>query len=329
MKAWLIDDVGAGIGQLRVGTVMDPVPEPDEVVVRLRYAALNPADRYLAEGQYPANPPTPHVLGRDGVGTVLEAGSDVKDFRVGQPVLILRSEVGVSKPGTFAERVAVPVASLAEPPKGWTEEQCAGGPLVYLTAYQALTCWGELPHGSVVLVTGASGGVGVAAVQLAEAMGHTVVALSRSEEKRRQLERIGADHAVDPTAADWRKTVKQLLGSRGVDLVVDNLGGQQFNQVLDTLGDHGRVSCVGQLAGPVPDFKPASLFFRRLRVGGVAVGAYTPPESQAAWRAVLDLLAKVGARPLVDRVFPFDQLPQAFDRLKAGPMGKVVLEIRP
>ena len=327
MKAWLIDDVGAGIGQLRIGTVMDPVPEAGEVVVQLKFAALNPADRYLSEGQYPAKPPTPHVLGRDGVGTVLEVGPDVAGFEVGQPVLVLRSEVGVSKPGTFAERVAVPVASLVAPPAGWTQEQCAGGPLVYLTAHQALTAWGELSHGSVVLVTGASGGVGVAAVQLAEAMGHTVVALSRSEQKRRQLERLGADHAVDPTAPDWRKTVKQLLGSRRVDLAIDNIGGEQFNQVLDTLGDHGRVSCVGQLAGAVPNFKPASLFFRRLRVGGVAVGAYTPPESQAAWRAVLDLLGKVGARPLVDQVFPFDQLPQAFDRLKAGPMGKVVLAI--
>ena len=327
MKAWLIDDLKSGIGQLRVGTVMDPVPEPGEAVVDVRYAALNPADRYLSEGHYPAKPSLPHVLGRDAVGTVREVASDVRGFEPGDRVILLRSEVGVNKPGTFAERFAVPVESLATVPPGWDDEQAAGAPLVYLTAYQALTAWGELPRGSVVLVTGASGGVGVASVQLARALGHTVVALSRSADKREHLERLGATHAVDPTAADWRQTVKQLLGRRRIDLAVDSVGGEAFNQVLDVMGEHGRVSCVGQLAGAVPSFKTASLFFRRLRVGGVAVGAYTAAESQAAWSATLDLLARTGARPLVDEVFPFEQLPQAFDRLKAGPMGKVVLAV--
>jgi NADPH2:quinone reductase len=327
MKAWLIDDLKSGVGQLRIGTVMDPVPEPGEAVVDVRYAALNPADRYLSEGQYPAKPSVPHILGRDAVGTVREVATDVQGFKPGDRVLLLRSEIGVSKPGTFAERFAVPVESLVSVPQLWDEEQAAGAPLVYLTAYQALTAWGELPADSVVLVTGASGGVGVASVQLARALGHTVVALSRSAEKREHLERLGATHAVDPTAADWRQTVKQLLGRRRVDLAVDSIGGEPFNQLLDVMAEYGRVSCVGQLAGAVPSFKTASLFFRRLKVGGVSVGAYTAAESQAAWKSVLDLLSRTGARPLVDRVFPFDDLPQAFDRLTAGPMGKVVLAV--
>lgn len=333
MKAWLIDDLKSGIGQLRVGNVMDPAPEPGEAVVDVRYAALNPADRYLSEGQYPAKPSLPHILGRDAVGTVREVATGVHDVKPGDRVLLLRSEIGMSKPGTFAERFAVPVASLAAVPAGWDDEQAAGAPLVYLTAYQALTMWGELPRGSVVLVTGASGGVGVATVQLAQALGHTVVALSRSADKRSHLERLGATHALDPAAAadgksaDWRQTVKQLLGRRRVDLAVDSIGGDAFNQVLDVMAEHGRVSCVGQLAGAVPSFKTASLYFRRLRVGGVSVGAYTAAESQAAWKATLDLMAKTGARPLIDQVFPFDQLPQAFDRLKVGPMGKVVLAV--
>ncbi|HEX8916159.1 MAG TPA: alcohol dehydrogenase catalytic domain-containing protein, partial [Humisphaera sp.] len=112
MKAWLIDDLKSGIGQLRLGTVMDPEPAAGEVVVRVRYAALNPADYYLAAGQYPAKPPTPHVLGRDAVGEVVEVGPDVHDLKPGDRVLLLRSEVGVSRPGTFAERVVIPVASL-------------------------------------------------------------------------------------------------------------------------------------------------------------------------------------------------------------------------
>jgi NADPH2:quinone reductase len=93
------------------------------------------------------------------------------------------------------------------------------------------------------------------------------------------------------------------------------------------LGDLGKVSVVGRLAGPVPSFNTASLFFRRLRLGGVAVGAYTNPECRAAWEEVLALLSRSGARPVVDRVFPFEELPQAFDRLAQGPMGKVLLQV--
>jgi len=325
MKAWLIDDLKSGIGQLRLGTVMDPEPAAGEVVMKVRYASLNPADRYLSMGQYPAKPSLPHILGRDAIGEVVAVGEGVRSHKVGDPVLLLRSEIGVSKPGTFAEKVAVPVASLAPVPPKWSPEQSAGAPLVYLTAYQALTTWGKLPPHGVVLITGASGGVGVASVQLAGAMGYDVVALSRSASKREHLERLGAGHTIDPADPAWPKTVKQILGHRRVDLAVDNIGGESFKSVIDTLGEQGRVSCVGQLAGPVPSFSPATLFFRRLRVGGVAVGAYTPDESQTAWKAVLELLDRTGAQPLVDAVFPFDQLPQAFDKLESGPMGKVVL----
>ncbi|QOV90032.1 quinone oxidoreductase family protein [Humisphaera borealis] len=327
MKAWLIDDTKSGIEQLRIGTVMDPEPGSGEVVVKVHYASLNPADRYLSMGQYPAKPSLPHILGRDGVGEVVAVATDVKSLKVGDRVLLLRSEIGVSKPGTFAELVSVPVESLAPVPPKWSPEQSAGAPLVYLTAYQALTTWGKLPPHSVVLITGASGGVGVASVQLAEAMGFDVVALSRSANKREKLERLGADHTIDPTDPAWPKTVKQILGHRRVELAVDNIGGESFKGIVETLGENGRISCVGQLAGPVPNFSPATLFFRRLRVGGVAVGAYTPAESQEAWKAVLELLEKSGAEPLVDEVFPFEQLPKAFAKLAAGPMGKVVLEI--
>jgi NADPH2:quinone reductase len=295
-------------------------------VLEVTYAALNPADRYLAQGEYPARPPLPHILGRDGIGKVIEVGTDVKDLRPGDKRVILRSEIGVSRLGTFAERVAVPVESLVPTPPGWTDEQAGAAPLVYLTAYQALSAWGELPP-STVLITGASGGVGLASIHLARAMGHTTIALSRDERKREELERLGAGHALDPTDPQWPQTLKKMLGRRRVDLAIDNIGGPLLNQVIETLGEHGRVSCVGRLAGPVPEFNTASLFFRRLRIGGVAVGAFTPAESREVWGKVLALLAKSGDRPLIDRVFPFDKLPEAFERLRQGPMGKVVLAV--
>ncbi|HWH70316.1 MAG TPA: zinc-binding dehydrogenase, partial [Candidatus Sulfotelmatobacter sp.] len=227
-----------------------------------------------------------------------------------------------------AQRVVVPVDSLVQMPAPWTEPESAGATLVYLTAYQALTMWGPLPHPAVVLVTGASGGVGVAAVQLAAAMGHTVLALSRSADKSRRLHALGAAATFDPADPQWPQAAKAAIASRRVDLAIDNIGGKLLPEVIDTLGDLGRVSLVGRLAGPVPDFNTAALFFRRLRLGGVAVGAYTNAEARAAWQEVLRLLARTGARPLVDNIFAFDQLPKAFERLAQGPMGKVLLQVR-
>jgi NADPH:quinone reductase len=325
MKAWLLDDLN-GIERMRMGDAAEPVAGVGEIVINLEYAGLNPADRYLAKGEYPGKPKMPHVLGRDGAGIVSAIGAGVQGYSVGQRVLILRGETGVSRWGTFAERVAVSTESIAMPPAGWSVQESAGASLVYLTAYQALTQWGELPPG-VVLITGASGGVGVAGVQLGKALGHTVIALSRSVEKQVKLRELGADYAIDPSDAGWPAKLKAILGTQRVDLAIDNIGGAMLPQVIETLGNWGKVSVVGRLAGPVPQFNTASLFFRRIRLGGVAVGSYTRAEAQAAWTAVVRLLGKAGARPIVDQVFPFDQILPAFDRLAAGPMGKVLVEI--
>jgi len=326
VRAWLIDDFN-GIGGLRLANVPDPTPQPHEVVLQVRYAALNPADRYLAENQYPAKPALPHILGRDGMGTVIAVGSQVESVRLGERQAILRGETGGKRPGTFAQRVAVPAQDLVKIPVGWTDAEAAGATLVYLTAYQALTMWEALSSEAVVLVTGASGGVGVAAVQLAAALGSKVLALSRNPEKRRRLEQLGATLTFDPDDPKWGVAVKTVLAPHRVDLAIDNIGGKLLPQVIDVLGDLGRVSLVGRLAGVVPSFNTATLFFRRIRLGGVAVGAWTNAETHAAWQQVLALLSRNGARPQVDRIFAFDHLPQAFDRLGQGPMGKVLLDM--
>jgi NADPH:quinone reductase len=324
MRAWLLDELN-GLDQLRLADAPDPVAQPGEAVLAVQFAALNPADRYLAERQYPMKPALPHVLGRDGIGSVIQIGDGVSQIRVGDKRAILRGDVGGNRWGTFAQRVAVPVENLVETPQEWSDEEAAGATLVYLTAYQALTMWGPLPGNSVVLVTGASGGVGVASIQLATAMGHTVFGLSRNPEKSRRLEQLGAAEVLNPEDDKWRQNLKAKLAPRRVSLAIDNVGGKLLPEVIDTLGDNGRVSLVGRLAGPVPSFNTATLFFRRLRIGGVAVGAYSNSDSRAAWQEVLRLLASRSARPLVDSVFPFDQLPKAFERLAQGPMGKVLL----
>jgi NADPH2:quinone reductase len=327
MKAWLLDDL-TGIGNLRLADVPPPRARPGEAVLEVHYAALNPADRYLAERQYPARPSLPHILGRDGVGTVLEGGQAGGPLRPGDRRILLRSDIGGDRPGTFAQQVAVPMESLVAVPPGWSEPEAAGAALVYLTAWQALTMWGRLPESSVVLVTGASGGVGVAAVQLASALGHRVVALSRSAEKSKRLRELGAAATYDPADPRWREALKAALAPRRVELTIDNIGGKLLAEVIDTLGNLGKASLVGRLAGPVPDFNTAALFFRRIRLGGVAVGAYSHAEALAAWQEVVPLLSRTGARPQVDSVWPFDQLPKAFERLAQGPMGKVVLHVK-
>jgi|SRR5690348_3896684 len=327
MRAWLLDELN-GIEHLRLADAPDPAPNPGEVILEVNYAALNPADRYLAERQYPVKPSLPHILGRDGIGRVVQLGAGVERLRLGDKRVILRGDVGGSRWGTFAERVAVPVENLVEAPAGWNQEESAGATLVYLTAYQALTMWGPLPLSAMVLVTGASGGVGVASIQLASAMGYTALGLSRNPEKSRKLEQVGAAAIFDPADPAWRQKLKSRFSPRRVDLAIDNVGGKLLPEVIDTLGDGGRVSLVGRLAGPVPSFNTATLFFRRLRLGGVAVGAFANSESQNAWREVLRLLGRNDARPLVDSVFSFDQLPKAFERLAQGPMGKVLLKVR-
>jgi NADPH:quinone reductase len=326
MKAWLLDDFN-GIQGLRVAEIPDPTPQAGEVVLAVHYAGLNPADRYLAERQYPARPALPHILGRDGIGTVVAVGPGVSGLKPGDQRALLRGDAGGNKPGTFAERVVVPAESLVELPAGWTEEQGAGATLVYLTAYQALTMWHDLPEAAVVLVSGASGGVGSATVQLAAAMGHTVVALSRSPEKSQRLLELGARATFDPSDPQWRRAALSSLDKRRVDIAVDNIGGKLLPEMIETLADLGRVSLVGRLAGPVPNFNTATLFFRRLRLGGVAVGAYTNAESRTAWQRVTELMSHAEARPLVDSVFPFEELPQAFEQLSRGPMGKVLLQV--
>ncbi|WP_447962577.1 quinone oxidoreductase family protein [Nitrospira sp. Ecomares 2.1] len=330
MRAWLMDGY-EGVEKLRLGEVPEPQPGPEQVLLRVKFAALNPADAFLARKMYPANPSLPHILGRDGVGDVIAVGSGVESIRVGVTVGILRCEVGVEQWGTLAEKVVVPAKSVTRIPTGWSDEEMAGAPLVFLTAWQALTQWLNPPAppsaGSVLLVTGASGGVGVASVLLGKSMNLTVVALSRSAEKRAKLKQLGADFVFDPMENKLLEAVMAALGPRKVDLVVDSVGGALLPQVVTVLGYGGRISVVGRSGGMVPKFNTATLFFRRNRIGGVSVGDFTAQEAHAAWEQIVGRLDALGQRPQVDTIVPFEEVKMGFERLGHGPMGKVLVRV--
>jgi NADPH2:quinone reductase len=297
----------------------------------MMYAGLNPAYAFLAQAQYPAKPKLPHVLGRDGVGEIVAIGAGVKNLKVGDIVGILRGDTGVETWGTLAEKTAVDASRLIPIPDGWSLEEVAGAPLVFLTAWQALTQWSDPPApppaGSVLLVTGASGGVGTASVLLGKSMSLTVVGLSRSAEKAEQLKLLGADFVFDPTQKGLRKLVLSAIDPKRVDIVVDTIGGTLFNEVIAMLGYAGRISVVGRSAGPVPEFNTATLFFRRNRIGGVTVSDYSEKDAKAGWEEIVVRLNALGKRPVVDKVFPFLDVKEAFARLAEGPMGKVLVKV--
>ena len=330
MRAWLMDSY-EGVDSLRFGEVADPQPGSAEVLLRVKFAALNPADAFLAQAMYPAKPSLPHILGRDGVGDVVAVGPGVKNVRVGETVGLLRCKVGVEEWGTLAEKVVVPVESVTRVPDGWSVEEMAGAPLVFLTAWQALTQWHDppasLPAGSVLLVTGASGGVGVASVLLGKSMDLTVVALSRSVEKRAKLKTLGADFVSDPTDRNLVKAVTTAISPKRVDLVVDSVGGALWTRMIAMLGYGGRISVVGRSGGAVPEFNTASLLFRRNRIAGVSVGDYTAQQAQTAWKEIVSRLNAIGRRPIVDSIVPFEEVKRGFARLAQGPMGKVLVRV--
>ena len=321
-----------GVGKLRLGEIEEPSPGAGEVLLRVKFAALNPADAFLSQGKYPAKPKLPHVLGRDAVGEVVAVGTGVGNRKPGDIVGILRCDAGVNSRGTLAEQVVVPAVSTSPVPAGWTEEEMAAAPLTFLTAWQALTQWSE-PNtppaaGSVVLVTGASGGVGVASVLLGKSMGLKVVGLSRSAEKAEKLRTLGADFVFAPDDPDLRNKVLAAIAPHKVDLAVDSVAGALFPQVVAMLGHGGKISLVGRSAGPVPEFNTGTLFFKRNRIGGVAVGDYTPQTATEAWGAIVERLSSTGARPVIDSVHPFEEVKAAFARLNDGPMGKVLVRVR-
>ena len=326
MRAWRFHEFG-DLANYTLEEVPEPVPGDGEVLIRTRYASLNPADRLLIEGKYPGAGDLPLTVGRDGSGTI-EKAAEGSRFKVGDEVIVLRSEIGITRQGTLAECVATPDSVVAHLPKGWSLQEGAAAPLVYLTAWKALVVQGRLRKDQSVLVTGASGGVGIASIQLAKALGAKVVALSRSEEKRSRLKELGADEALDDGAPDLPEKVRAALNGKGPDVIIENLGGARLDQHIGMANLNARIMVIGLLAGRMSEINMGQVLFKQVRIEGVHVGKLVPTQAQDGWRRIVDTLGAANARPVIDRIFPMEQVQEAFAQLAGGHLGKVLVEVQ-
>lgn len=309
----------------RLEEVEAPAGGEDKVLVEIRCAGINPADDFQVQGKYPGGPKPPFIAGRDASGVVIR-GDAAGKWKQGDRVLVIQHAQTDLANGTFCQRQAVSAESLAPIPQGWSYAEAAAAPLVYQTAWRAMVDVGGLQAGMSVLVTGASGGVGSAAVQLAHRLGVKVVALSRSQEKRDRLRKLGADHTFAPDDPELKKRVPEAIGAKGVDLVVENIGGESLADSVHLLAPGGKVCVVGLLAGVMGSVPIPSLLFKQASIEGVLVSGYTADEAHSAWRKIVETLQKHDDRPLVDGCYPAQEYERAFARLRESPFGKVVLQ---
>jgi NADPH:quinone reductase-like Zn-dependent oxidoreductase len=246
---------------------------------------------------------------------------------MGDAVVVLQSTTTDLEHGTLCEQQWVAAENLARKPSDWTDAETAAAPLVFQTAWKALVDVGGLLPDQQVVITGASGGVGLAAVQLARAYGAKVVALSRSSDKQSRLLDAGAHFVFSPDDPHLRKLICDSLQTKGVNLVVDNVGGPLLGTAVHLLGIHGRVSVVGLLGGVEGTIPIPALLFKRASIHGILVTDDSPSKSQSKWKEIVDLMNRAGSRPIIDSRFSLEQAPAAFEKLRGNVFGKVVVEV--
>ncbi len=320
MRSWRFCEFGH-INNLRNEEVDIPVPADDEVLIRMKYAGLNPADKFLVMGLYPDCAAPPFSVGRDGCGEVVENQNGSR-FDTGDLVVIPSATVGINRDGTLAEYLVLPEDHLAPLPEWWSPEEGAAGTKVFLTCWQALSDSAHLQPGENVVVTGASGGIGLAALALAKAMGANTIALSRGNEKATKLKALGADHVLNINDPQIVARVKELGGG---DVMMDVVGGNFLCKCIDMANPFGRICIIGALSGIKCEISPLDIIFKRLQFHGIQVSMYTADESQRALKELVAVLAPGKVKLAIDKIFPFGRVQEAFEHMRHGPMGKVVV----
>ena len=326
MKAWQVTANGEPADALELVDVPDPEPGPDEVLVRVRAAALNFPDILLCRGTYQERPPLPFTPGVELTGEVLSAPQE-SGLRPGDRVLGGTSATG----GGFAEYAVMPTASAYRVPAGMPDDQAAALYLTYQTGHVGLHRRARLQPGETLLVTAAAGGVGSAAVQLGKAAGATVIATAGGPDKVRVCRELGADVAIDYLAEDLVEAVKGAAGGRGADVVYDPVGGDIFDAARRVVAWEGRLVVVGFTSGRIPAAPAGHLLVKNYSVLGLHWGHYRihEPSLIAAVHEDLERLYAEGRiAPLVSATYPMAQLPEALAALASRrTVGKVVLRV--
>ena len=322
MKAVRLHEIG-GPANLRVDDVPQPQAGPGETLVRVRAAAFNHRDVFITQGLYP-NIALPVILGADGCGEVdgrrvvidpmIGWGDDPEIWRADSSIL------GMPRPGTFAQYVAVPSGNVYDAPGHLDDSECAALPLAGLTAFRAAVTRGRIAKGETVLVTGIGGGVQTFVLLFAKALGARVAVTSSSDEKLARARELGADIAVNyATTPDWHKAVRKEAGS--IDVAVDSAGGETFAKLTTIVRPGGRIVTYGGTNGDAK-IKMFPVFWNHLTILGTSMGS---PQDFAG---MLRLIEEHRIRPVVDRVFAMDDVVAAAERMAAGgQFGKIVLAI--
>lgn len=343
MKAVLLTGFG-GLEKLVVGALAVPEPGPGEVLLRVGACALNNSDLWTREGAYgregdpqaPAGwrgeaPRFPLVQGSDIAGRVVAVGKGVSDTRIGERVLVNPTlyagaddtlagagYIGSERPGGFAEYVAVPAENAHEVETPLSDVELATFPVAYLTAEHMLNR-ARLAQGETVLVTGASGGVGSALVQLARVRGAAVVALT-GRGKEEKVRALGAVRVVTREGADLPAAVARALGGRLVDVVADVVGGEIFGELLRLLRPAGRLVTAGAIAGPLVTLDLRTVYLKHLELIGATLG------TRDEFAAVLGHIEAGRLKPLVAATYPLDELARAeADFARKDHFGKIVV----
>ncbi|HVN68881.1 MAG TPA: NAD(P)H-quinone oxidoreductase [Candidatus Binatia bacterium] len=318
-------DAPGGPERLRVAQGPDPVPGAHDVVIAVEAAGLSRADVMQRRGEYPPPPGVSEVLGLEVAGTISAAGEGVAHLRTGDRVCALTNG------GGYAEYVAVPEGQVLPIPQGWSAIEAATLPENAFTVYDNVVTRARLRAGETILVHGGASGIGTTAIMFARALGARAIATAGSREKCEAVVAIGAVRAIDYKNEDFVAAVRAFTGGRGVDVVLDIVGGEYIARDLECLALDGRIACIAMQGGRLVELDLRKLFGVRGTISASTLRPRTPAEKAAIARElerhIWPLLpARDPIAPIVDSVYPFERAADAHARLESSAhVGKIVL----
>lgn len=325
MKAILCKSFGTP-ENLVLEEVQDLKPKEGEALVEVYAAALNFPDTLQIAGKYQYQPPFPFIPGSEAGGVVIELGQNIKGFEIGDRVMAIP---GV---GAMAEQVCVPASGLRKIPESMNFKTASGFPMVYSTSYYALKQRANLQPGETLLVLGASGGVGVTAVELGKLMGAQVIAAASSEEKLQFAKKAGADFLINYSDGDLKTKIKELTKGKGADVIYDPVGGDLFDQATRCINWNGRLLVVGFTSGRIPEYKANLALLKGASMVGVFLGRWMSEEPEAYetnMGELFEFFQQGKIKPAVYQSFKMDDFVSAFNLFKDRKvMGKVTLEFK-